>query len=56
MPGAERPLLCTRRLNKRYQILSIRIAQDETDRKCRERPRTRSTTLKNRGNKERSTL
>lgn len=56
MPGAGCPLLCTKCLNKHIKILSIKIAQDETDRKCRERPRTRSTTLKNRGSKERSTL
>ena len=46
MPGAGCPLLCTKHLNKRIKILSIKIAQDGTNCKCGEHPRARSPTLK----------
>ena len=52
MPGAGCSLLCTRHINKYQQILFIRIAQDETDRKCRERPRARSPPQKTEGSKK----
>lgn len=46
MPGAGCLLLCTKCLNKRIKILSIKIAQDGTNCKCGEHPRARSPTLK----------